>query len=276
MRIVFAFILLCGLGLAGTAAFMVMKQFNQYATDLEEAKRLQAPAIELVEIVVAGERLDYGAVLEEENLEVVSWPADAIPDGAFLSLEDLMGGEDAEPRAILRVMETDEAILSSKITEFGGNIGPQGLLSPGMRAFTIQVGVTSGIFIQPNDRIDIYWTGNNGREVITRQLLENIRVVAVDRNSNEDAQTRSVAKTVTVEVNPTLVATLTQAQQTGKINLSLRGIGDDAFLGGVEVTTQDVTLVQEEAIVEEIVDQKCYTTVTKSGVRERVEIPCSE
>ncbi len=275
MRIVFAFILLCGLGLAGTAAYMVMKQFNQYSADLEEAKRLQTPAIELVEIVVATERLNYGSILSEEDLTVVSWPANSIPEGAFLSLEDLMGGENAEPRAILRIMEISEAVLASKVTDFGGNIGPQGLLSPGMRAFTIQVSVTSGIFVQPNDRIDIYWTGNNGREVITRQLLENIRVVAVDRNSNEDVQTRSVAKTVTVEVNPTLVATLTQAQQTGRINLSLRGIGDDAFLGGVEVTTKDVTLVQDAIVIEEVIDEKCYTTVSKGVDRVRVEIPCA-
>jgi len=48
------------------------------------------------------------------------------------------------------------------VTEPGDIAGITSLLSPGMRAFTINVDVQSGVsgFLRPGDRVDIYWSGS--------------------------------------------------------------------------------------------------------------------
>lgn len=275
MRIIFGFILLCGLGLAGFAAYLVTQQFNQYAADLAEAKRLQVPNIELTEVMVAKNQLQYGQELTTDDVLVLEWPVDAVPEGAFTDIEALFGEGDTEPRVVLRVMETAEAILAVKVSEFGGDIGPRGRLTPGMRAFALRVDVITGVsgFLRPDDKIDIYWTGSDGDTTITKLILENIRLLAVDQSSNQESSRVAAARSVTVEVSPQVVARLTQAQQTGKITLSLRGIEDAALTGTVVVDTTDVT-----GVIEQVVEQeRICTQITRKGVEViTVEVPCTD
>ena len=85
-------------------------------------------------------------------------------------------------------------------------------------------------FLQPGDRVDIYWTGatSNASGEITRLIESTIKVIAVDRSGkspNSDGAIQN--RTVTVAATPEQVARLAQAQATGRLALSLVGIGDD-------------------------------------------------
>src|SRR3546814_17436395 len=71
-----------------------------------------------------------------EQLRLVKWPGDAVPEGAFTSIEALVGGE--EERVVLRTLEVNEPVLENKISGFGGKASLAAILSPEMRAVTIR------------------------------------------------------------------------------------------------------------------------------------------
>lgn len=273
MRIVVLLVMLIGLGLAGSAGYLAMQKFNQYEFDIARLERLNTPNIDLVEVAVASENLIFGTILKAEDVRMAPWPKEDIPEGAFTDLLSILGPEGGEPRSIIRAMVKGEPVLATKVTEFGQDSGIRSLLAPGMRAFTIPVNVTSGVsgFLQPNDRVDIYWSGANNQGSFTKLFLEDIRLIAIDQNTNEEVSTIRIASTVTVEVSPQVVAELTQAQQSGSLTLSLRGVLDGTLSGEVEVDQNEIS----GNIINEVVEEKVCTRRTRKGTEVIVEeIPC--
>src|SRR3546814_2764527 len=96
--------------------------------------------------------------LRREQLRLVKWPGDAVPEGAFASIEALVGGE--EERVVLRTLEVNEPVLENKISGFGGKASLAAILSPEMRAVTIRVNDVAGVagFVLPGDRVDVLLT----------------------------------------------------------------------------------------------------------------------
>lgn len=68
MRIVFAFVLLLGIGLAGAAAYLAQQKFSEFETDLAQARRNNVPNIELVGVAVATRDLVFGNSLRKVML----------------------------------------------------------------------------------------------------------------------------------------------------------------------------------------------------------------
>ncbi len=252
MRIVFALVLLIGLGLAGAAAYLAQQTFSALEAELAQARRNNVPSIELIGVAVATKQLIFGKYLRPGDVKLVAWPKANVPAGAYTNMEQLLGGEGAEPRAVLITIVKDEPVLPHKVTAFGVDAGVRSRLAPGMRAFTININISTGVsgFLQPNDRVDIYWTGSDGSKTITRLILEGVRLIAVDQVENSDVTRTILARTVTVEVSPQTVAELTQAQQTGRLTLSLRGAEDDALTGLFEVDQTDI--IGNEVIAVEV------------------------
>ena len=274
MRIIFVLVLLIGVGLAGFGVYMVSQMFNKDQDELAQLRQVVGSYPALGPVVVAAEELRYGATLDKEHVRIVQWPIDARPASVFTSMDELFGPEGSKPRAILRVVEPGEAIMASKVTEFGQDAGVASRLSKGMRAFTIRVDVQSGVsgFLQPSDRIDIFWTGNDEGRSFSKLVLENVSIIAIDQTADEDSNRPIVARTVTVEVSPKNVAALAQAQATGKLSLSLRGNEDLVETGPVEVDQAALIGRVEEVVQPVIEEEKCFIKVRKGN--EVVEEPC--
>lgn len=275
MRLIFALVLFVGIGLAGFAAMQVQGILTDYETRLAVAEKNAQPPIPLVKIIVAAKPLEFGETIEAEDLREVDWPQNAVPEGSFQTLDQLVGADGMEPRYVMRPTVKDEVILASRVTAFGQDAGIRSRLTPGMRAFTIRVDAASGVsgFVQPGDRVDIYWTGQSPNGPITRLLLEGVSVIAIDQSADDSQNIATVAGTVTVEVNPETVARLAQAQSTGRLALSLRGTDDEITLNdALEINQDDVTgFVAEEATPEA---KRCFLTVTRAGQQEKIEVDC--
>ena len=270
MRLVFLLVLLIGIGLAGFGVYMASEMFNRDQGELKQLRAALSSQVDLGPVVVASEELRYGQQLTPEMIKIVEWPVNARPENVFTSLEEILGPEGAKPRAITRLIEPGEAVLTTKVTNFGQDAGVSSRLSKGMRAFTIRVDVASGVsgFLQPGDSVDILWSGRDGGGTITRLILENIKLIAIDQMADGDSNRPVIARTVTVEVAPITVASLAQAQATGKLSLSLRGTEDETESGQIEVDLSDIigkveTVVQKERV--------CTIKVRKGA--EVVEIP---
>ncbi|MEL6679981.1 MAG: Flp pilus assembly protein CpaB [Pseudomonadota bacterium] len=247
MRIVFLFVLFLGICLAGFAVYITMQRFDQYDQALARQQRVTVQQLETVQVAVAARDLAYGDILEQNDIKFVSWPADARPRNTFALAEDLFSDE---RRIVLRTIELNEPVTKTKITGFGREAGVASRLDEGSRAFAIRVDVASGVsgFLTPSDRVDVFWTGRDRGAAVTRLIIENLSLLAVDQVADEDRNRPIVARTITVRATPEQSAILAQAQTTGRLSLSLRGISDNTGIGTVEVNQDDI-VGREEVVV---------------------------
>jgi pilus assembly protein CpaB len=276
MRIVFAIVLFFGISIAGGAVYLAMDRFSQYESALADQKKPTKEIVELTEVYVAAGELQYGQPLTREDVRVVKWPVDGVPDTAFTDIEDLIGKEgERDVRTVLRLIDPGEVILASKITGIGEDAGVSSRLAKGMRAFAIRVDVASGVsgFLRPGDKIDVYWSGDDNGEFVTQLILDGITLIAIDQMAQQDRNRPTVARTVTVSVSPQVVASLVQAQTTGKLLLSLRGVNDDTTSEQIEVTQRDLLGRRQE---EQIVEEKVCSIKTRKGAEViDIPIPCA-
>lgn len=286
MRMIFGVVLLIGIALAGVAVHMTQKYVNQHKAALLEAQANSGPVVPTVPVFVANRKLSYGDELKLEDIVVANWPSNALPEGVFKGVSELFPKDQPGKRYVMRATEKFEAILAVKITEPGKEVGLQSRLEPGQSAFTIKVDVSSGVsgFLRPGDSVDVYWTGEvqiNDQQrrsrTVTRLIESAVRIIAIDQSSNEEVKKASVARTVTVAVTQLQGASLTQAQSTGRLNLSLVGERNEALAELIEVDQKQLLGIEEAQPVAKVQEKKvCTIRMRKGGETVNIPIPCSE
>ena len=83
MRMIFAAVLVVGMGLAGFAVYMARDYVSAYQYELDVARQAQAQVVETVPVFIATRELRYGQTLNPEDVRAVNFPVDAIAPGAF-------------------------------------------------------------------------------------------------------------------------------------------------------------------------------------------------
>jgi pilus assembly protein CpaB len=286
MRAVFGLVLIVGVALAGGAVMMAKNYISAYQNELARERANRAEVVPVTDVYVADKALKYGERLTEDAVRKVRWPENAVPEGAFTSLEALFPPERAdEPRVVLRTMEKGEPLLAVKVTAPGEDAGITSRLARGMRAFAIKVDVASGVsgFLRPSDRVDVYWTGtvrgtnSNVQGEVTRLIETNVELIAVDQSAGGDISGAVIARTVTVAARPEQVAALAQAQSTGKLSLALVGAQDDTVAALVEVDQRKLlglSAVEAPVITKE--ERVCTIRTRRGAEVVEIPIPCSD
>lgn len=282
MRLVFGLVLLLGLGLAGFAVYMAKGYIEANEAELARERAARAQIVPTADVIITTNPIRYGQRLRQEDVKVIKWPLDGIPKGSFNDMEALFP-EGARPRTVLRAMEVGEAIMDVKVTNPGEDAGVSSKLSSGKRAFTIRVDVSSGVsgFLRPGDRVDVYWTGSNvtvagGTREFTKLIQAGVKIIAIDQSVDEDTQDIRIARTVTVEVNPVEVARLTQAQATGRLQLSLVGAEEDQLAGEVVVDQGLLLGIEEEEEVIVAEERVCTRRIRRGADVQIEEVECPE
>ncbi len=281
---VFGLVLLAGIALAGGAVYMAKNYIGQYQTALAKERAQREKIVPTVTVYVAARTLKYGEALHAEDVRTVDWPDDAIPEGTFTEINPLFAEGETALRVVLRAMEKDEPIMAIKVTEPGEEAGLTSRLERGMRAFAIKVDVASGVsgFLRPGDRVDVYWTGrvdqslSQNRGEVTKLIEAGVKLIAIDQNAAGDLDGASIARTVTVAVEPSQVATLAQAQSSGRLSLSLVGAEDDTIAAAIEVDQRALLGITAEEVKAEIEEKKTCTIRTRRGADVvDIPIPCT-
>lgn len=269
MRIVFFVVLLAGLGLAGFAVYTAQGRFSQYQAALTDSREQIVPTRD---VLVAARQLRYGDALAPEDVTAVAWPEASVPEGAFAAMEEVFPEGAEGSRTVLRVMEAGEPLLPVKLTEPGQAAGLAATLTPGMRAFTLQVDVNSGVsgFLRPGDRVDVYWTGGGEEGGVTRLIHASLPLIAIDQETDEERNAPTIARTITVEASPTVVAKLAQAQATGRLTLALVGVRDEEESDTVQATLSQI-LGPSEAVQSERI---CSVRTRRGAEVVDMPIPC--
>lgn len=283
MRTIFALVLLAGVALAGFAVFMAQGYISQTQAALLQERAAREKAGPLVEVYVVNKKLNYGDQITKDDVQKIFWPQTALPETIVRDEAVLFPPDALKPRYVMRAMEKFEPVLMVKLTEPGQPAGLTGQLDKGQRAFAIKVDVASGVsgFLQPTDRVDIYWTGTvDGEQGERTKLIEStVEIIAVDQQASADNNGGAlIARTVTVAATPEQVARLAQAQATGRLALSLVGTGDEQISGLVEVDGKSLLGIAEAEVQEVAAEPEakvCTVLTRKGGEAQQIQIPCT-
>lgn len=273
MRIVFALVLLIGLGLAGGAVYMAQQYIGENRAELERERQARLSLAPRVDVFVANRTIRYGELIDKKDVTITSYEEDKMPEGIYVDPALLFPGDGTQLRAALRQIDKFEPVTERKVTDPGQLAGVTSSLLPGERAFAIRVDVTSGVsgFLRPGDTVDIYWTGNVAKGQITKLIETSVRLIAIDQSADSERTQASVARTVTVAINPRQVASLTQAGASGRLTLSLVGAGDESLAEAVEIDQRELLGIVDEVVVE-VEEEKVCTIKSRRGL-EVIEIP---
>lgn len=203
----------------------------------------KAPEIEITKIVVAGAPLRFGNAVRREHLRLADWPAGALPEGAFTSVDELLDGE--KDRVVLRPMEINEPILKTKVSGFGGRAILSSVIDEKMRATTIRVNDVLGVagFVLPGDHVDVMLTRDLSKgNPITDILFQNVKVLGIDQDANDEREAPGVVRAVTLEVTPEQGQKLVLAQKVGTLSLALRHLTDADAVATRTITVKDLRI----------------------------------
>jgi pilus assembly protein CpaB len=235
-------VLVIALGAGGVAAYLASGYQNAPALPLPVAEKLPT-----VEVLIAKNDIQLGQAVKPDDLVWQSWPA-ATASSAFIRRDSRPDAQTQIAGSIARVpLMQGEPIREQKLVKAEGSGFMAAILPSRMRAVSTEISAETGAggFILPNDRVDIVLTrrlknpdsanGQTGGNdlVLSEVLLTNIRVLAIDQAPKEkDGQNAVVGKTVTLELKPDQVATLSAARQGGMLTLALRSIVDANAVDG--------------------------------------------
>lgn len=283
MRMIFGLVLILGIGLAGFAVYAARGYVNEYQAELAAERAARSQIVTTRGVYVMKRAIRYGERLTADDVRLVSWPETAIPEGAFVKDGDtpLFPEGELRPRTALRAMEKDEALLQVKVTRPGEDAGVASRLTSGMRALAIQVDVQTGVsgFLRPGDRVDVYWTGQvnfgGGAQSITKLIQPGVSLIAVDQSADEDTTKPTIARTVTIEATPQQVASLAQAQSSGRLTLSLVGASDNTIAQASNVDQRRLLGIEEQKVVQVEKEKVCTIKTRRGADIIETPIPCT-
>ena len=216
-----------GIALAAGAVFFVQEN-----STLPGGAAVAGDEPQYTEIVVARASIRFGQEVGSHLVGLKRWPIDAVPDGAIFNLDEAVPQDgDEQRRARMNIVE-GEVVLTSKLSGFGEKVTITQKLGENTRAMAIKVNAETAVggFVTPGDSVDIVLTTGRGPELQAVTILQNIRVIGVDQQSEEQVDAPEIARTITGEVSPNQGQQLALAQKAGTLSLTLRtleGVSDE-------------------------------------------------
>lgn len=222
------------------AVFVAQSWINSQAEarmkSLEAQKGKPAAARTLV---IASRPLRFGNELTSQVLREVPWPEEALPQGAFAKVNDVLA---QGKRVVLTAIEANEPVLSMKITGPGQRATLSALVGSGMKAVTIRANDIDGVggFVLPGDHVDVLLTRQDKEAASTQVLLQDVRVLAVDQVADERATNPAIPKAVTLEVDTVSAQKIGLAASIGTLSLLLRKAGETEATKSGRITIKDL------------------------------------
>lgn len=195
--------------------------------------------VEVSSTKVLVSRMDVriGTLLTPDDFEWADWPERAVHEGYFTQDDNPDAIETLSGSVVKTALLKGEPVVAQKIVKKGETGFMAALLGRGMRAISVEISpeTASAGFILPDDRVDVILTydvetvGDRGvsEETVTRTVIENARVLAIDQIFGEmDGTPVLTGSTATLELEPKQAELLAHASRLGTISLALRSVAD--------------------------------------------------
>jgi pilus assembly protein CpaB len=220
--------------LGGVAAFLAKSWLQSHSAPTDNKKT--------VSILVASGALAFGAPVGAADVKEVDWPAQSRPDGAFANFAELVKNG---RRITLSPFVRDEPIIASKVSAPDQRASLSTVIETGKRAVTVAVDDVRGVagFIFPGDFVDVVLTrtdNSTGPQNFSEVILQHVKVLAIDQMAGQRQEHPTIAKAVTVEVDPDQALKILLAANVGKLSLILRQPAEVALAPGAKVTDRDL------------------------------------
>lgn len=229
--------------LAGGCVAGIFYMMNTGAPPVEVAK-------DEVPVVWAKDDIQATSELTAESFEVKMMPKELLPDGYF-SDEDVKNLVKAGRKLYAVTTIPKKTVLTQRL--FSETAGVKGLLTSGMRAFSIPINDVAnavGNFISPGDYVDVMLTLTTGEQgdqfggALTRTLLQKVKLLAVGSSftvsNSKDGKKEAFGRHITVELKPDQVSELQLAANQGTLSLMLRREGDTEDVAGGRATRRQL------------------------------------
>ena len=177
-------------------------------------------------VVVAKVEIPLGTQIVAEQLETVSIPSNATPDGVFDSVEKLVG------RVAVVQIAPKEPVTDFKLAPEGSQAGLGATIPEGYRAMAVKVDDVMGVsgFLKPGAMVDVLTVIEPPREQASRKdpiskiVLQNVKVLANGQNMDKPKNEREAesVRVVTLQVTPEQAEKLALAAVEGKLRLVMR------------------------------------------------------
>lgn len=213
-----------------------------------------------IEVVVAKDAVDAGAVLTEELLTIRTVPSDAVGEGYLTDIDGAVG------KLLRYPLTANQPVLLNNVAggiETASNDVLSHILEGGQRgmAITTTAVIGAGGLVLPGDHVDILWVPAKPEDDVPGALLlaENVEVVSVEQTLVElppsapglqeegeetegatpdgerirgaEADPIPAAVTVTLMVSPQQAQRIFCGELTGSLRLAVRAFGDDSPSG---------------------------------------------
>jgi pilus assembly protein CpaB len=227
-------------GVFGLAAVFVAQMWLSRQDALRsKAMKVETKPAATRKVVVAKSPLRFGNALQANMLTEVEWPENAVPPGAFASVNEMLA---PGKRIVLAAIEPNEPVLATKITGPGQRATLSAVIHPGMKAVTVRVSDVEGVagFVLPGDRVDVLLTRRADKSGTTDVVLQNAPVLAIDQLADERSDKPTIAKAVTLEVDTVAAQKLTLSAQLGVLSLALRKAGEPGADESRRISADDI------------------------------------
>ena len=224
-------------------------------------------------VAVAFVDISLGSKISPEMVQMVDWPKNATPPGAFNDIKQL------DTRVARTSMQRGEPIMEGKLAPPGTKGGLSAVVADGKRAMTVRVNDVVGVagFALPGNFVDILVntqdegvkSSNNKDQTISKIVLERILVLAIAQESSRDETKPKVVNAVTLELSPDQAERLDLARSVGTLSLVLRNQIDPSPVntaGATKTMLLDAKVVNA-VIPKQLVKRAAVVRTAEPGVR---------
>jgi len=187
------------------------------------------PVVKANMVLVAKQNLPQGTLLQPTHLRWQAWPDETMSESYVLQgkkkLEDFVGA------VVRQGIAGGEPVTNARVVFPGERGFLAAVLEPGMRAVTVPINATSGIagFVFPGDRVDLILTHSYDKAAKSARkgaetVLADVRVLAIDQRSDDQANKPDVGRTATLEVTPKQSEIIPLIVELGRLSLALRSL----------------------------------------------------
>ncbi len=232
-------------------------------------------------VVVASADIAASTRITEDHVRLVKWPKSTIPEGAFSSLEQVLGPKASVP---VSLVYEGEPILQRRLASGTRGTGMATLVPKSLRAFPIPVDrwIAEARLVYPGAMVDILTTISipGERRVSTKMVLQHIKVLAINGSVDpatataEPTKKRGVASgrkaVVTLLVTPEQAEALALASRVGKVDIMLRNAGDEGTVETFGIDPPELLgEVDPDELEEALADQKQVSDAVAKNKRRR-------
>jgi pilus assembly protein CpaB len=204
--------------------YLALTGMSNKAADVQKAVPAAQTQTAMTQVVMAKDDRPYRTVIQEDMLEIKEVPADAVPRGAMMSMQDVVG----QPAA--STIYAGDIVTLSKLIVDKNKVGFVGEIPENCRAVSVGISEITGVagFAKPGDYVDVILVEKTNQGATSRFLLKNVLLLGINQDTAKEKDTvkekagQAKPATATLALEPDDMLQLVSAAAIGDIYLALR------------------------------------------------------